>query len=316
MGKKPLVGKRRRGHAARREKAREPKMEERLKKCLLVRGKKTGAVGLELLRDLKKMKDPESSVLFSRKNDILPFEDETRMEFLCGKNDTALFVFANHNKKRPNNVVIGRIFDNQTLDIVELGVTEFTSFEEILKRTKKARTLGGQSGVIFQGDEFDKSSEMQQVRSMLLDLFRGEQKDAVDLPSFDHIVVCSAVGGKIYIRNYVIVYAPKENASGFGRVASTDVLGQKIPKIKLIDMGPSIDCVLRRVRQPSPELMKLALKQPKSTRGPKKVKNVTHDPLLGKVGRIHMKKQDMSKLVTRSRFKKALKRSEQLKEQE
>ena len=40
-----------------------------------------------------------------------------------------------------------------------------------------------------------------------------------------------------------------------------------------------------------------------------KQKNVRTDVVEGKVGRLHMHKQDTSKLVTRSRFRKALKRA-------
>ena len=55
--------------------------------------------------------------------------------------------------------------------------------------------------------------------------------------------------------------------------------------------------------------MRLATRQAKSSDGlAKKVKNVSHDSLQGKMGRIHMKRQDLDKLVSRSRFKKALRR--------
>ncbi|GBG33863.1 Ribosome production factor 2-like [Hondaea fermentalgiana] len=318
MGK-PLTGKRKRGHVLRRQKALEPKVHELEKKCLLVRGSKVGPYGLELLRDLRRLRGADNTTLFSRKNDVLPFEDETRMEFLCGKNDCGVFALATHSKKRPNNVVLGRIYDNQTLDMVEIGVTGYQSFEEVLKRTKLAKAIGSQTAIIFQGDEFDKNEDMQTLRSILLDIFRERQVQQVDLTTIDHIVCCSAVDGKVYVRNYVVAYAPdgKKNQSKDGsaepakRVGVVDVMGQKIPNVQLIDMGPNFNFVLRRTRLPSTQLAKLALRQPKVSRGPKKVKNVTHDALEGKVGRVHMKRQDTNKLVTRSRFKKALSRGGQ-----
>lgn len=316
MGK-PLVGKRERGHVIRRRKDREAKVEEREKKCLLVRGNKVGPFGLELLRDLRRLRGADNTTLFSRKNDVLPFEDETRMEFLCDKNDCGIFAVATHSKKRPNNIVLGRIYDNQTLDMVEIGVTGYESFEDVLKRTKLAKAVGSQSAVMFLGDDFDKNQDMQTVRSMLLDLFRERQVDQVDLTTLDHIVCCSAVDNKVYIRNYVVAFAPDASKSSNEntnkdepkRVGVVDVLGQRIPNLQLIDMGPNFNFVVRRTRLPSPQLEKLAVRQAKSTRGFKKVKNVTHDALEGKIGRVHMKKQDTNKLVTRSRFKKALKRN-------
>ena len=46
----------------------------------------------------------------TRKNPVRPFEapDVTSLEFLCNKNDCALFAHATHSKKRPQNLTIVR----------------------------------------------------------------------------------------------------------------------------------------------------------------------------------------------------------------
>jgi hypothetical protein len=44
------------------------------------------------------------------------------MEFLSQKNDASLFAFGTHSKKRPHNLVFGRLFDHHILDMVETGV--------------------------------------------------------------------------------------------------------------------------------------------------------------------------------------------------
>jgi ribosome production factor 2 len=51
------------------------------------------------------MKKPNSK-MFGRKNDLNPFDDETGIEFLTTKNDSSLFLFGSHNKKRPHNIVM------------------------------------------------------------------------------------------------------------------------------------------------------------------------------------------------------------------
>lgn len=79
-----------------------------------------------MLRDLYSLKKI-NSVNFSRRHEILPFEDVQSVENFCQKEDCSLFAFGSHNKKRPNNLIIGRLFDGHVIDMVELGVTNMKS---------------------------------------------------------------------------------------------------------------------------------------------------------------------------------------------
>jgi ribosome production factor 2 len=63
-------------------------------------------------------------------------------------------------------------------------------------------------------------------------------------------------------------------------------------------MGPSLGFSLKRFRQADPEVMKQATKIPKEIK-PKSEKNIEHDAMGDQYGRIHMEKQDFSKLQTR-----------------
>ena len=98
--------------------------------------------------DLSSLKKP-FTINYNEKNDIRPFEDVTKMEFYCKKNDSSLFMLGklnvsrsnhrrhsfsltclgNHNKKRPHNLILGRMFDYQLLDMVELGLENFKSLQ-------------------------------------------------------------------------------------------------------------------------------------------------------------------------------------------
>jgi ribosome production factor 2 len=44
--------------------------------------------------------------MLSRKNEMVPFEDATGLEFLAQKNECSLFAFASHNQKRPHNLTL------------------------------------------------------------------------------------------------------------------------------------------------------------------------------------------------------------------
>ena len=69
----------------------------------------------------------EDSLRLSRKNDIHPFEAEAVpwIEHQGQKSNCSLFAIGSHSKKRPNNLVLGRLFDFHMYDMVELGVRGF-----------------------------------------------------------------------------------------------------------------------------------------------------------------------------------------------
>mmetsp|Transcript_17334 Transcript_17334/g.70326 ORF Transcript_17334/g.70326 Transcript_17334/m.70326 type:complete len:127 (-) Transcript_17334:1736-2116(-) len=90
--------------------------------------------------------------------------------------------------------------------------------------------------------------------------------------------------------------------------------GGKLPKVELEDTGPTMELSIRRSQFAAPELMKMALRQPKGLK-PKKVKNISYGEGLGDtVGKVHVKKQDMKDLALRKMKglrKGALKAAEQ-----
>lgn len=49
------------------------------------------------------------SMHMQRKNQILPFEDVTPLEKFSQKHDSSLFAFINHTKKRPHNLILGKV---------------------------------------------------------------------------------------------------------------------------------------------------------------------------------------------------------------
>merc|ERR1739848_488457 len=111
----------------------------------------------------------------------------------------------------------------------------------------------------------------------------GEKTSNVRLQGLEHIIQFTVCDGKIHFRSY----RTKLKKSCL-----------KTPRVELEEIGPSLDLILRRTRLASDDVMKEALKQPKTLK-PKKIKNISHDNLGEKAGRIHMQKQDLGKLQTR-----------------
>ncbi|KAF2987162.1 hypothetical protein EK904_012098 [Melospiza melodia maxima] len=202
------------------------------------------------------------------------------IEFFSKKSDCSLFLFGSHNKKRPNNLIIGRMFDYHVLDMIELGVEKFVALKDI-KNSKCPE--GTKPMLIFAGDMFDVNEEYRRLKSLLIDFFRGPTVPNIRLAGLEYVLHFTAVDGKIYMRSYKVLLKKS---------------GCKIPRIELEEMGPSLDLVMRRTHLASDDLYKLSLKQPKGLK-PKKKKNISHDALGTTYGRIHMQRQDLSKLQTR-----------------
>uniref|UniRef100_A0A8C6EKZ9 Ribosome production factor 2 homolog n=1 Tax=Microcebus murinus TaxID=30608 RepID=A0A8C6EKZ9_MICMU len=202
---------------------RQPKLSENIKNAMLIKGGNADATVTQVLRDVYVLKKPYG-VLYKKKNITRPFEDQTSLEFFSKKSDCSLFLFGSHNKKRPNNLVIGRMYDYQVLDMIELGIEKFTLRTQQMSR-------GNETHVIFAGDDFDVTEDYRRLKVVLLIFFfRGPQYRI-----------------SIYFRSYKLL---KKS-------------GCRTPAIESEEMGPSLDLVMRRTHLASEDLYKLAMKMPK-----------------------------------------------------
>ncbi|XP_036438413.1 ribosome production factor 2 homolog [Colossoma macropomum] len=259
--------------------SREPKLVEDLKNAMIMKGGNTSETVTQALKDIFALKKP-NAVLYKKKNIMRPFEDSTSLEFFSKKTDSSLFLFGSHNKKRPNNLVFGRMFDFHVLDMFELGIEKFKSLKDI-KNDKCAE--GTKPMLVFAGELFDTDNELSRLRNVLTDFFRGPAVPAVRLAGLEHILHFTAADGKIYMRSYRVLLKKS---------------GCRTPRIELEEIGPSFDFVLRRTHLASDDLYKTAHRQPKALK-PKKKKNISHDAFGTKYGRLHMQKQNLDKLQTR-----------------
>jgi len=255
---------------------REPQLVEFTKRTLILKGKATSQTIVDVLRDLSLLIKPNGK-LMSHKNDILPFEDANSLEFLCTKNDCSLFALGSHTKKRPNNLVLGRLFDGHLLDMFEFGVEGFNALQSFAGFKK---TVGAKPLMTFVGDVWSVDSTYMKIQNLLLDVFRADKVDKISLKGMDHVISCAAVDGKIMLRVYGITFKKS---------------GTKIPDVVLTPMGPFLDLVPRRSQLPSDDLWKTSCKQPAALKAAK-VKNISKTSMGDKVGRIHMKKQNLDKM--------------------
>uniref|UniRef100_A0A4W5MZL3 Ribosome production factor 2 homolog n=1 Tax=Hucho hucho TaxID=62062 RepID=A0A4W5MZL3_9TELE len=240
---------------------RAPKLTENVKNAMIMKGGNTSMTVTQALKDIYSLKKPSA-------------------EFFSKKTDSSLFLFGSHNKKRPNNLIFGRLFDFHVLDMIELGIEKYRSLSEI-KNSKCPE--GTKPMLVFAGEAFDHDDDHKRLKSLLTDFFRGPVVPSVRLAGLEHVLHFTALEGKIYMRSYRSLLKKS---------------GCRTPRIELEEIGPSFDFVLRRTHLASDDLYKTAHRQPKALK-PKKKKNISHDTFGTKFGRLHMQKQDLAKLQTR-----------------
>ncbi|KFM81104.1 Ribosome production factor 2-like protein, partial [Stegodyphus mimosarum] len=257
---------------------REPKLIENDKKTIFVRGTNANSIVLQAMKDFAALKKPHC-VFYNRKNDMKPMEDPTSLEFFCQRSDASLFMFGSHNKKRPNNLIAGRVFDSHILDMFELGIEDFKS----LKDYKTAKVASGCKPMLLFTEGFEDQPEYERLKNFFIDFFRGPVVEYINLQGLEHLLVFSVVNGKILFRSYRVSLKKSDTKS---------------PNVELEEIGPHMNFTLRRNKLASEDLFKRACKKPKQLK-PKKVKNVKKDVFGSTHGRIHMERQDYSKLQTR-----------------
>lgn len=205
--------------------------------------------------DLHSLKRPLAQK-FTKKNDIHPFEDPSSLEFFAEKNDCSLMVFGSHSKKRPHTVTFVRFFDHKVLEMLELHVDAET-FRTISQfKSNKAR-VGLKPLVSFSGTAFDSpvANTYTMAKSLLLDFFKGEDTNNVDVEGLQYMVHISVPeeedaqpAPKICLRTYMI---------------STKKSGQSLPRVEVEEMGPRVDFRVGRVKEADVDMMKAAMKKPK-----------------------------------------------------
>lgn len=279
-----LISKAKTGAGRRAVASRMPQLIETPKTLLLLKGHSTSSIGLSLLSDIQSIKKPYCHKLM-RKNDVLPFESggEAHLENLCRLNDASLFALANHTKKRPHNLILGRAFDHRLLDMIELGIS---SFKPMAMFPPPKTPPGCPNVITFNGGDFEASEDLQTIRSVLIDIFRFPTEVTAD--EFEPASVCRSLvfslkGDKLLLRHYAI--------------ESDGSSGSKKSSLKLTECGPSVDFIIRRVQNASPGLLKVATRKPKDPDYVHKKKNISRDDLGDKVGRIHVGQQDLSSLA-------------------
>eukprot|EP01126_Amoeba_proteus_P026691 TRINITY_DN2643_c0_g2_i1.p1 TRINITY_DN2643_c0_g2~~TRINITY_DN2643_c0_g2_i1.p1 ORF type:complete len:246 (-),score=26.23 TRINITY_DN2643_c0_g2_i1:116-853(-) len=205
--------------------------------------------------------------------------------------DASLFVYGTHSKKRPHNIVIGRLYDYHILDMFEFGVTNYIPIRAFDQKAQAS--YGSKPCFVVIGPEFLAEPKFSIAANLIVDFYRGEVVSCINLVGLDHVIAL-AVGEKkdsILFRHYKIHMRKS---------------GSHVPKVELQEIGPSIDFIFRREHLSSPDLRKEAMRQPKQLQQ-KKHKNIKTNAMKDTVGTVHVHAQDVDTMTPGLVKPKALK---------
>uniref|UniRef100_A0A2K5CBD0 Ribosome production factor 2 homolog n=1 Tax=Aotus nancymaae TaxID=37293 RepID=A0A2K5CBD0_AOTNA len=173
---------------------RELKLNENIKNAMPIEGGNANATVTQVLKDVNALKKPHG-ILYKKKNITRPFQNQTSLEFFSNKSDCSLFMFGSHNKKWPNNLVIGHVYDYHVLGMIELGIENFNS-----KCPEGTKPM-----LVFAGDDFDVTEDYRRLKSLFTDFFRGPTLSSIRLAGLEYILHFTALNGRIYFRSYKLL---------------------------------------------------------------------------------------------------------------
>uniref|UniRef100_A0A7S1QN17 Ribosome production factor 2 homolog n=1 Tax=Neobodo designis TaxID=312471 RepID=A0A7S1QN17_NEODS len=292
----------------------EAKVFEDAKKALFLTGLNSSDTINDAMVDLRALMQPHCKKL-AKRNDFNPWTGTEHLEFLGFKNDCSLFVFGSHNKKRPNNLVLGRQFDFNVLDMIEFGVIGADRINLSEAAGRNCASAGSRPAMIFEGSEFEAEPFFQRLKNFFLDFFGGSLENEVNLAGVDRAIVISLRS----TNGADAVHAPSSDCRGTmpikekGNVvvcfrhygveqtkAATSVM-TSASNIKLVDIGPNFDLEVRRVAWADGPAFKRASRLPKQVLATLKHMhdNVDTDGLGNLRGQLHVGTQQIDSMALR-----------------
>jgi ribosome production factor 2 len=287
---------------------------EHPKKALFLTGLNSSETVNDALVDLRALTQPHCKVL-AKKNDFHAWTGTEHLEFLGFKNDCSLFCFGSSNKKRPNNLVMGRQYDFQVLDMIEFGILAADRLDMSRANGENCCSAGSRPMMVFEGSEWETEAAFERLKNFLLDFFAGSLETEINIAGVDrciHVSLRSANGNDA-------VTAPSTDSRGtmpvkekgnavvclrhYGVVqtkSSVSVL-TNASNIKLIDVGPNFDLEIRRIAWAAPADFKRASRLPKQVLATLKHmhENVNADGLGNLRGQLHVGSQKLESISLR-----------------
>ena len=283
-----------------------PQLNESPKRTAYIYGKKASSLGKRVQNFFHKI---QSNRMLNRfcvtKKSSCTFEKMCSLESTSLRNGCSLLCLANHSKKRPHNLLLGRYFDSKILDLIELGILTFHEGENSLA----SRSQGHKPFILFCGASFE-HPVLDRVRNLLLDFFGGQCVKKLNLAGLDSSLVVH-VGASAKNANFNL---PEPQDELFTFPSKSVILTllhspfshsyQKISSSSNMETWLQVE--VHRMRLTNYPTFSKACLQPRKTKS--LPKGVSIDKLGDMRGQIHVGQQDVDTIPTR-RFLRSKKKT-------
>jgi len=199
------------------------------------------------------------------------------------------FLISSSNKKRPNNLFFGRIFEKQILDLIETNVIDF---EGDIDNSFKQFDLGTLPVFLCFGDVFETNPDMGRVRNYFSDLFSPFRNEKIYLNvdfGLQLIITLNGFEDKTLIFNFY----------RYDKVTNS-----------MIDLNVKLSLKVDRFKLADEDHFKEACKQPRLNTKKKERRNRELNTLGETEGRVFVRQQDLKTLTLRKMKKRTGKKIE------
>jgi ribosome production factor 2 len=243
------------------------------KNSVVLKGNKSSPLVSAVLVFLHKLRTPSSVLMSKRHENLHPFENPEVVEKFVDQKQASWFVIGSNSKKRPNNLIFGRLFDSETLDLVEFKLDNYSEIPSIYPFPPGIHPL-----LLFQGEVFETNEIYTRIKNMFIDFFGGKALEKVDTRGLNKLIAFTATSdNKIHFRCY------------------------QLPQMEEICSKFTLE--LRRSKLAPESKFKISCTDPKLKR---KVKNIETNALKQKRGRVHVQQQDIKTIALKQRKAKAI----------
>jgi ribosome production factor 2 len=129
-------------------------------------------------------------------------------------------MFGSSSKKRPDNLIVGRLYENQLLDMFELGMKQYQGLSDF--KNDKIGTMV-KPCLVFNGYKWKLTEELRRLRNLFVDMFHREDVEKIRLQGIEHVISFTLTEDMtVMMRSYKILLKKS---------------GTRVPRIELTEIG-------------------------------------------------------------------------------